>query len=71
MSSTDNKAPSPIRQTNCPTCQKIVPWRETSKYRPFCSRKCQLIDFGEWASEQHRIPGEEHLDDEDDIDRFQ
>ncbi len=26
--------------------------------RPFCSRRCQLIDLGEWASEGHAIPGE-------------
>ena len=51
-----------IRQVNCPTCQKIVPWTETQVYRPFCSRKCQLIDFGEWASERHSIPAEEPPD---------
>jgi len=48
-----------IRQVNCPNCQKIVPWTEEAIYRPFCSRKCQLLDFGEWANESHRIPTEE------------
>lgn len=33
--------------------------------RPFCSRRCKLIDLGEWASESHRIEGEPvHPDDE-------
>jgi hypothetical protein len=25
-------------------------------HRPFCSKRCQLIDLGEWASESNRIP---------------
>ena len=54
-----------VRQINCPTCQKIVPWTESEIYRPFCSRKCQLIDFGEWASERHSIPAEEPPDEFD------
>ena len=45
-----------IKQVNCPTCQKIVSWNETEPYRPFCSKKCQLLDFGDWASERHSIP---------------
>ncbi|MDP2286545.1 MAG: DNA gyrase inhibitor YacG, partial [Pseudohongiella sp.] len=24
----------------------------------FCSERCKLIDFGEWANERHSIPGE-------------
>ncbi|MFN0002396.1 MAG: DNA gyrase inhibitor YacG [Pseudohongiellaceae bacterium] len=47
-----------IKQINCPTCQKIVQWNETELFRPFCSKKCQLIDFGEWAAERHTIPVE-------------
>ena len=43
---------------NCPTCGKNVVWGEQSPYRPFCSKRCQLIDLGEWADEQKRIPGE-------------
>lgn len=59
MNSTDNKPKAGIRQVNCPTCQKIVPWTADNVFRPFCSKKCQLIDFGEWASEKHTIPVEE------------
>ena len=57
-----------IRQINCPTCQKIVPWIESEIYRPFCSKKCQLIDFGEWASERHSIPAVEPPDEFDEPD---
>ncbi len=42
----------------CPTCQKQVEWSEKSKFRPFCSDRCRLIDLGEWASEKHAIPAE-------------
>jgi len=45
-------------QVNCPTCNEIVPWTEASTWRPFCSERCKLIDFGEWASGRHSIPGE-------------
>ena len=28
-------------------------------HRPFCSERCKLIDLGEWAAENHAIPGDE------------
>lgn len=45
-------------KVNCPTCKEIVEWDEKNKFRPFCSERCKLIDFGEWASERHCIAGE-------------
>ena len=45
----------------CPTCGKEVNWVNTSTWRPFCSERCRLIDLGEWASESHRIEGDENL----------
>ncbi|PVX38807.1 hypothetical protein C8D76_10728 [Pasteurella langaaensis DSM 22999] len=42
----------------CPTCKKPVAWRAESPYRPFCSKRCQLIDLGEWADEEKAIPCE-------------
>lgn len=45
-------------QVNCPTCGNTVIWGEQSPYRPFCCKRCQLIDLGEWADEEKRIlPG--------------
>ena len=41
----------------CPICHKQVEWSEQSPYRPFCSKRCQLIDLGEWA-EERAIPCE-------------
>jgi len=43
----------------CPSCQTAVEWCKDSAFRPFCSKRCQLIDLGDWASEKHSIAGEE------------
>lgn len=40
---------------SCPTCETSVIWQKSSEYRPFCSKRCQLIDLGEWADEGHKI----------------
>jgi endogenous inhibitor of DNA gyrase (YacG/DUF329 family) len=42
----------------CPTCGKPVAWHEASRWRPFCSQCCRLIDLGAWIEGSHRIPGE-------------
>lgn len=44
---------------NCPICNTPVIWIRASKYRPFCSERCQLIDLGEWANEEKRIASAE------------
>ena len=44
---------------SCPTCGNTVLWNKDFPFRPFCSKRCQLIDFGAWAGEKHIIPGEE------------
>ncbi|QIZ49927.1 DNA gyrase inhibitor YacG [Dickeya zeae] len=49
----------------CPICTKPVEWSENSPYRPFCSKRCQLIDLGEWADEEKRIPSAEDISDSD------
>lgn len=49
---------------NCPICEKEVIWSPDSPYRPFCSKRCQTIDLGEWASEQKYIAGSEDVVEE-------
>jgi endogenous inhibitor of DNA gyrase (YacG/DUF329 family) len=39
----------------CPNCNKEVVWQPENTFRPFCSKRCQLIDLGEWADENHKI----------------
>ena len=43
---------------SCPTCQEDVVWNAHQTFKPFCSERCKLIDLGEWAAEEKRIPGE-------------
>lgn len=59
MSNT-SKTPTIVK---CPTCQTEIEWSEKSTYRPFCSKRCKLIDFGDWAEERNTIPGNSTFDD--------
>ncbi len=43
----------------CPNCRKDVVWSADSEARPFCSKRCRLIDLGEWFNESNRIAGED------------
>ncbi len=49
----------------CPTCGKEQPWSRDNPWRPFCSERCRLIDFGGWANEEHSIPVQPELEDFD------
>ena len=40
----------------CPQCGKTVEWTSSSRWRPFCSERCKLIDLGAWATGAYRIP---------------
>jgi endogenous inhibitor of DNA gyrase (YacG/DUF329 family) len=53
-----------MKKVKCPTCKKEIEWDNKNSYRPFCSERCRLIDLGEWASESHRIPGNEPVDED-------
>jgi uncharacterized protein len=46
----------------CPQCGASVVWDESSRYRPFCSERCKMIDLGAWATESYRIPVTEDND---------
>ncbi len=58
-------APIILFQMKCPICKKTIEW-EDNVYRPFCSRRCQLIDLGNWASEKYTLPSENELDGKED-----
>lgn len=52
-------------KVNCPQCQTSVEWDTSNPYRPFCSKRCQLIDLGEWAEEKHAIPAKDQHNEVD------
>lgn len=43
-------------EVKCPICGKTVVWNQEANCRPFCSQRCRLIDLGQWAGEDYRIP---------------
>ncbi|MGH7036331.1 MAG: DNA gyrase inhibitor YacG [Stellaceae bacterium] len=51
MSETSPKIPT----GKCPICGKPA----VEQHRPFCSRRCALIDFGRWIGGNYRVPEEE------------
>ena len=46
----------------CPRCGRPVEWTPQSRFRPFCSERCKMIDLGAWATESYCIPVEEDND---------
>jgi endogenous inhibitor of DNA gyrase (YacG/DUF329 family) len=67
MNITKNSPNSGIEVIACPQCGKAITWIEKEKYRPFCSKRCQMIDFGDWANERNSIPAEDPPDDWEDF----
>jgi uncharacterized protein len=54
-------------KVKCPTCGKEVEY-SGNEFRPFCSERCKLLDFGAWADEEYALPAETgDLDEEDAI----
>jgi endogenous inhibitor of DNA gyrase (YacG/DUF329 family) len=49
-------------KVKCPKCQKLVEY-EGNEFRPFCSKRCKIIDLGDWADQKYTVPTEQVLDD--------
>ncbi|MGH8605406.1 MAG: DNA gyrase inhibitor YacG [Gammaproteobacteria bacterium] len=43
--------------TRCPVCRNPVDISEDRPWRPFCCKRCRIIDLGEWMDEKHKIAG--------------
>ena len=61
-------SPDTVRLIACPHCTAPVRWEPASRFRPFCSERCRLIDLGAWASERYAIPVTSSLDEQDGFD---
>ena len=55
----DQSAKIPVGR--CPICGKPA----VEQHRPFCSRRCALIDFGRWIGGNYRVPTAENDDEEE------
>ena len=42
----------------CPICKKPASRGADNPFRPFCSERCKLIDFGNWADGNYSVPAE-------------
>lgn len=49
----------------CPTCDMAADPVAASKYLPFCSERCRLIDLGRWLNEEHSLPSEPNEEEEE------
>ena len=54
----------------CPNCNKETEYTG-NEFRPFCSEKCKLIDFGEWADGSYALPVETTSLTEEDISQIE
>lgn len=43
-------------EVKCPTCKKKFKYYD-SKFRPFCTEKCKMIDLGHWFDESYTVEG--------------
>ena len=54
----------------CPTCGKQAEYTG-NEFRPFCSERCKLIDFGAWADEEFALPSQTESLSEEDMDKIE
>ena len=54
----------------CPTCEKKVEY-SGNEFRPFCSERCKLLDFGAWADEEFSLPSQTESLSEEDLDKIE
>ena len=54
----------------CPNCGKETEYKG-NEFRPFCSERCKLLDFGAWADEQYSVAVESTSMTDSDIDQIE
>jgi len=54
----------------CPQCGKETEF-SGNPFRPFCSERCKLLDFGAWADEEFSLPAETSELSVEDIDAIE
>ena len=54
----------------CPKCGKKAEYNG-NEFRPFCSERCKLIDFGAWVDGEYTLPTRETSLSEEDLDMIE
>ena len=55
-----------MTKVKCPGCGRETVYEE-NEFRPFCSERCKLLDFGAWADEKYTLPVEGTQPNEEDL----
>lgn len=59
-----------MAKVKCPNCGKEVEY-EGNEFRPFCSERCKLLDFGAWADGEYNLPSETSALSEEDWEKIE
>ncbi len=59
-----------VLEIKCPHCQKKFNYY-SSKFRPFCTERCKMIDMGHWWNESYTVPIPQSPDNSPQIDEFE
>lgn len=57
-------------KVKCPTCKKETEYTG-NEFRPFCSERCKLLDFGDWADGKFSLPTQETSLNEEDLEELE
>ena len=56
-----------MKKVECPECKTKIEWSKSNEFRPFCSKRCYMLDLGSWASGKHEIAGDPLSNLEEDL----
>lgn len=59
-----------MRLVKCPHCGREAEY-EGNEFRPFCTERCKMLDFGDWADENFALPVEVSDLSEEDWERIE
>ncbi len=57
-------------KVKCPNCSKETVY-SGNEFRPFCSERCKLLDFGAWADGDYALPAETSSLTEEDLNELE
>lgn len=57
-------------KVKCPTCKRETEWKG-NEFRPFCSQRCKLLDFGAWVDGKFAVPTQDAALSEKDLDELE
>ena len=59
-----------MKKVKCPECNTEIEWTKENEFRPFCSKRCYMLDLGSWATGKHKIAGSPLFDSEEDLEEI-